>query len=207
MSGVGYLAGDLCTQREQATIAVTGAVHSSRQHLLLGISLDMLRKFARDHSIGPDMPTREVLHLIEEYTGPEDVSLAEVYSEEKMDSGAPAVGPASIFVSHAQSCRFLKLLEALEHYVQLNGLSAARTYFWIDIFSVRQASLDQDLYTVRNVQLRVGTVLLVLDPWDAPVCLTRCWYASNPAPAPPPPPRPSREPPPPSCARVPQVPL
>jgi hypothetical protein len=65
----------------------------------------------------------------------------------------------------------------------ITDFSLPQIFFWFDAFSVNQhRTLHDQQYTgewwrtifARNIEA-IGTVLLVLTPWNDPVPLTRAW--------------------------------
>jgi hypothetical protein len=104
-------------------------------HLSLGVSLACLREFARTHGVTEQQTTAGIVALVREETSASRLSFAEqraaLDDAHKLASdGAPAVGRASVFVSHAQACQFLKMLDALDAHVAAYKLPRAGTYFW-----------------------------------------------------------------------------
>ncbi len=85
-----------------------------------------------------------------------------------------AIGEPTAFVSHAWRTSFADLVDALR------GQAQPGQYYWLDIFVINQhgtASLPDDFWTVTFMDMidRIGTALLVLEPWDSPVALSRAW--------------------------------
>ena len=86
----------------------------------------------------------------------------------------------TVFVSHAWDALFLDFVAALE------SSYASETFqrLWIDIFAVPQNEQDRpwddddpDAFydVVDNILLSIGTVAVVLAPFDQPVRITRAW--------------------------------
>lgn len=107
-------------------------------HLLLGVSPAYMRAFARRHALGARAPTLALGALARELTADSRRSLAEdarARGETTSSESAPAqpaVGPASVFVSHAQQASFLKLVDAVDAHVAMHALDGATTYCWLD---------------------------------------------------------------------------
>mmetsp|Transcript_9676 Transcript_9676/g.25040 ORF Transcript_9676/g.25040 Transcript_9676/m.25040 type:complete len:358 (-) Transcript_9676:58-1131(-) len=144
-------------------------------HMLLGVSLPYMREFARRHGYDADTPSHLVRELVLELTAPTLRSMAECLVEDRTKGGLPAVGIATLFVSHAHACSYHRMVDAVEAHFELHELDLARTFVWLDIFSVRQHSVDTEIGLIGLVEQRIGRVVMVLDPWDKPVCLTRVW--------------------------------
>jgi hypothetical protein len=85
-----------------------------------------------------------------------------------------AIGEPTAFVSHAWRTPFVDLVNALRDKAQPGQ------YYWLDIFVINQHgtdSLPDDFWTVTFMDMikRIGTALLVLEPWDSPIALSRAW--------------------------------
>eukprot|EP00746_Dinoflagellata_sp_MGD_P083060 gnl/MRDRNA2_/MRDRNA2_33040_c0_seq1.p1 gnl/MRDRNA2_/MRDRNA2_33040_c0~~gnl/MRDRNA2_/MRDRNA2_33040_c0_seq1.p1 ORF type:complete len:463 (+),score=21.04 gnl/MRDRNA2_/MRDRNA2_33040_c0_seq1:141-1391(+) len=88
--------------------------------------------------------------------------------------GSPMVGTSSFFVSHSWLQLFSVLLSTIESFRRDQGNNI---YFWFDCFAINQhmvnkeGELDQLSDTVRAC----GSLLLVANPWNKPLPLTRVW--------------------------------
>ena len=86
-------------------------------------------------------------------------------------------GRATAFVSHAWRCSFAKLVSALARREQGRCRSAGIEYYWLDIYSkdkfIINAAHTADELT--NVVRATGRLLLIMDPWHGPLCVTRVW--------------------------------
>jgi hypothetical protein len=110
--------------------------------------------------------------------------------------GAPHVAPATLFVSHAWLYLFVDLLTALEGHAAQPGAEdagdaatggppvpeRATPYYWLDVMTCSQhtaapaaVSPDWWSHTFRDSVASIGATVLVLQPWRAPVPLTRAW--------------------------------
>lgn len=104
-----------------------------------------------------------------------------VVHDSSTDSDVAAVGPASYFVSHAWSFRFLELCDALNrHFLGLKEEERRTTFWFLDIFCVNQwlpPSTGPLFYEEEFQQTirRIGAVLSVCIPALRPVVSTRCW--------------------------------
>lgn len=196
------------------------------QHLLLGVSLAFVREFAMEQCVGPTEPTYAVAAEIRSQTAETGSSIAEQVSERRTKNGMPAVAQANLFVSHAQSCSFLKMLEAIDAHLELHDLDPATTFLWLgkrcslachccrarcytiiaaapnaatfhddarrtvanltqrfappdllatDVFCIRQNRVARDVMHIGTIERMIGNVVMVLDPWHEPVCLSRVW--------------------------------
>lgn len=145
-------------------------------HLLLGVTFTFVREYCEEHHLCAEgITSRDVGARILELTRTTKRSVAEMCAKKKARTGEPAVGPAEIFVSHAHSCSFVKMLDAVEAYLATHGLDPNTTYLWIDLFSLRQHAINTEVVHIAAIERQVGLVVLVVDPWDKPVALTRVW--------------------------------
>ena len=99
------------------------------------------------------------------------------------------VGNATKFVSHAWKYNFNEVVETLEDSLtkNLNSNSIVDShsndtseYLWFDILVVNQHMSDIRDFTWWKTEFQeaiheIGTVLLVLAPWEKPIPLTRSW--------------------------------
>jgi len=69
----------------------------------------------------------------------------------------------------------VNLIDALELHLAMEGLDEARTFFWIDLFSIRQRDIATDVIHIGAIIRHVGRMVSVIEPWDRPVCLQRVW--------------------------------
>jgi hypothetical protein len=65
---------------------------------------------------------------------------AKVASARRAPTARPrkVVSRAGLFVSHAQCCGFVKMLDAVEAHCELHKLAVEETYLWIDMDAIRQ---------------------------------------------------------------------
>jgi hypothetical protein len=92
-------------------------------------------------------------------------------------SGDARIQPATWFVSHAWKYKFLDLFKALEAFFADKG---GVIIIWLDLFSTSQHSTfskppewwQQTFITAIG---QMGQMVMVMTPWDNPICLTRAW--------------------------------
>ena len=92
-------------------------------------------------------------------------------------AGDARIQPATWFVSHAWKYKFLDLVKALEAFFADKG---GVVIIWLDLFSSSQHSTfskppewwQQTFVTAIG---RMGQMVMVMTPWDNPICLTRAW--------------------------------
>jgi hypothetical protein len=92
----------------------------------------------------------------------------------------PYHGKANVFVSHAWANPFLDLVEALEVWLRRSRISELECYFWIDLFIVNQHDTEQRPFEwwetlFRQSMCDIGRALVVLNPWNNPVYVSRAW--------------------------------
>jgi hypothetical protein len=91
--------------------------------------------------------------------------------------GDARIQPATWFVSHAWRYKFLDLVKALEAFFADKG---GGVVIWLDLFSTSQHSTfskppewwQQTFVTAIG---QMGQMVMVMTPWDNPICLTRAW--------------------------------
>jgi len=99
--------------------------------------------------------------------------------EQLQAEGDDGIGIATWFVSHAWMCTFVELLEALEHFFagEPQGLD---TVIWLDLVSTSQHGTftrapEWWRQTFKLAIQSMGSMVMVMAPWDKPVTLTRAW--------------------------------
>lgn len=100
-------------------------------HLLLGVSPVFMRAFAIAHGVKSDAKGVDVAELIRNLAQSTGKSICEMSRDERTADGHPAVGRATLFVSHAQSCTFSKLCDAIDHHCLMHGLVLSSTFVWV----------------------------------------------------------------------------
>jgi hypothetical protein len=167
-----------------------------------GVSLAALRAFAAEHSGrrfdlgGTSLPFEELTteQVVDAIIRPATLCAGAggapgTYVQLLQGRGAadacsaPHVAPATLFVSHTWLYRFLDLLAALEGHAGPPGaVDAPPPYYWLDVMTCSQhaashAAVPPDWWshTFRDSVASIGATVLVLQPWSAPVPLTRAW--------------------------------
>jgi hypothetical protein len=103
------------------------------------------------------------------------VTKLSLFAQMKQDGDA-RVQPATWFVSHAWRYQFLDLVRALEAFFA----DRSGVVIWLDLFSTSQHSTFSKppewwQQTFVSAIGRMGQMVMVMTPWDNPVCLTRAW--------------------------------
>ena len=141
----------------------------------LGVSIGFLRKFAS--KVDDKKTTTDVCN---EIVIPEtkDRACAYIALLEGLcdENGVPYVGEATVFVSHAWKYNFSIPLDVMMKHAEENPGS----YFWFDLFINNQNVASNLPYTwwtntFQSSIESIGSVLLVLSPWNDPIPLTRAW--------------------------------
>ncbi|KAJ3311527.1 Kinesin light chain 3 [Blyttiomyces sp. JEL0837] len=91
-----------------------------------------------------------------------------------------AVQIADIFISHAWSYSFLDMIDAIHEYAIENNKKPSDLYVWLDLVSNPQHGAEERPFswwktTFINAIRDIKEVVLVLQPWDDPIPLTRAW--------------------------------
>jgi hypothetical protein len=90
------------------------------------------------------------------------------------------VAPATVFVSHAHSCSFRSLVDGLKQLVADLPPHAPLPFLWLD-FLCLDLHLPQNIpqewwsTTFKHAIQQVGHTVMLLQPWDSPIALTRAW--------------------------------
>jgi hypothetical protein len=92
-------------------------------------------------------------------------------------AGDVRVQPATCHVSHVWCYKFLDVVRALETFFANNG---GGVVIWLDVFSKSQHSTFSEppeglRQTFISAIGRMGQMVMVMTPWDNPICLTRAW--------------------------------
>ncbi|KAJ3377234.1 Kinesin light chain 3 [Entophlyctis sp. JEL0112] len=90
------------------------------------------------------------------------------------------VAESNWFVSHAWRYQFVEVVDALAHFFAGRGISPMDAIIWFDMFSNSQhdtsiRSFDWWQTTFRSAIQKIGQVVMVLQPFNSPITLTRAW--------------------------------
>ncbi len=148
----------------------------------LGVRLAYFRVFIAACAGGrvalEGLTTGEVIQrFVKPRTEASKLSLCEQLLSDGGD-GAAFVATAKVFLSHAWMYLFLDMAEAVER--RFRGGAEPDPVVWLDAFSVSQhKSGDRGFEwwnsTFLNAVGSMGEVVMVIQPWRAPVPLTRAW--------------------------------
>ncbi|KAJ3295359.1 Kinesin light chain 3 [Borealophlyctis nickersoniae] len=95
-----------------------------------------------------------------------------------LEKDSSAVGRATWFISHAWQYEFLDVVDALKHH--FHESSTPDVIVWFDLFSNSQHDIGAKPFTwwtgiFTNAISELGSVLMILHPWNNPVTLGRAW--------------------------------
>ncbi|KAI9348710.1 hypothetical protein BDR26DRAFT_710084 [Obelidium mucronatum] len=116
--------------------------------------------------------------LVRPMTERTKLSLCDQY---KLDPArAPLIKDAQWFVSHAWMNPFLNVVDALVTFYTDAGMDLDTTHVWFDIFSNSQHDTNLKPFewwqtTFMDAIEKIGNVVMILEPFQNPVCLTRVW--------------------------------
>lgn len=143
-----------------------------------GVTLGFFREFI-DNVCGGEANVAHMTttNVCETFIKPQTAAEQRSYCELLVRQEHPDVGVADVFISHAWSCRFLDVYDALTHHFRHES---PHLCLWFDLFSNNQhATLDRDFDwwcgTFKGAIGAMQHVVMVLAPWHDPVPLTRAW--------------------------------
>jgi hypothetical protein len=124
--------------------------------------------------------------VMERFVKPRTAASLLSLCEQLMSDGGDEAGfvaTARVFLSHAWKYLFLDVADAVERRFRVGGGAGAEDsdpVLWFDVFSVSQhKSGERDFAwwnsTFLNAVGSMGEVVMVMQPWSAPVPLTRVW--------------------------------
>lgn len=140
----------------------------------LGVSFSFLLKIKNDPRYSEGMDTSAIKKaIVLPDTLERKCAYIDLYAGENDAKGRLYVSRATAFVSHAWQYTFDLPLDVM----QTHSKSDPNAYFWYDVFINNQHVLaDTDLGAAFQDSItEIGTVLLVMSPWNNPIPLTRAW--------------------------------
>ena len=156
---------------------------ASRPFPLLGITIEGIFDFI-DTCGGKQalegLTTTEVCEKFVKEMTKENLSS---YCDMKLSSKNSQVKRATVFISHAWKYKFLNVLDALQEHFPANAVDSNGETFvlWFDLFSNNQHGLDAPppfewwCDTFMNAIKTLGRVVMIMEPWENPIPLTRVW--------------------------------
>ncbi len=114
--------------------------------------------------------------VCEKFVKPATAELRCSYCDMMRLTNSPAVGMATVFISHAWAYRFLDVCEALMFHFKDN----LDTIVWFDLFAVNQHTTTLKPFewwttTFQSAIKDFGETVMVFAPWQDPVPLRRAW--------------------------------
>jgi len=100
-------------------------------------------------------------------------SLAELYRGQ-LGRVRPPVGKIRFFVSHAWSCKFHKLVEAIESF-ERGSAERVGAYYFIDYFAINQWESADELKSLGSLIKGSDALVLVVSPLKQPTPMSRAW--------------------------------
>jgi tetratricopeptide (TPR) repeat protein len=124
--------------------------------------------------------TRDLKPLVQKLTRQSGLSLCSQLDACTTHCGL--VANSNWFISHAWDYKFLDVMEAVKIFVdkEYDIHSTDEVVIWMDFFSVSQhvqGVLPFKWYSTIFMEAvtNIGNVLMVMEPWDDPLTLTRAW--------------------------------
>ena len=136
-------------------LGVSWEVIQGFRSLIQDMSIDLLAAAAYRKgpisNIAPDDPAWHTRDICEQLIKPITrcgCSYSELLAGLSSGSDDHQAAPANVFVSHAWDCPFEQVCSALEtffdsEHARSKGLTQGNTFFWFDIFSVRQRNSEE----------------------------------------------------------------
>ena len=139
----------------------------------LGVSLPFLKLMRNDPRFREEMTTTDFCNEIAmPDTKERKCAYIELYAGKRDEKGRLYIAPATAFVSHAWKYKFVLPYDVMEKHDDPNA------YFWFDVFINNQHTATANTFewwktTFQQAIAKIGTVLLVMSPWNAPIPLSR----------------------------------
>ncbi|KAJ3283000.1 Kinesin light chain 3 [Borealophlyctis nickersoniae] len=97
--------------------------------------------------------------------------------DQLVEETSSAVGRATWFISHAWKYEFLDVVDAVKHHFETSNPDVI---VWFDLFSNSQHDTAAKPFpwwtgTFTNAISELGSVLMILHPWNNPITLGRAW--------------------------------
>ena len=147
----------------------------------MGVSATFIRHFIQQYGVKGNMTTEQVCDtIITQATAARKCTYIDLLEGQLDDQGKPFTGPATVFVSHAWSCKTLDVFATMLGFADKDGEDGSEVFFWFDAFCNNQHDLASKPFewfsdVLKDCIASIGTVLQVMTPWDDPVPLKRAW--------------------------------
>jgi len=114
--------------------------------------------------------------VCEKFIKPPTFAQKSSYCELLRSQNHPAVGTATVFISHAWKYYFLDVVDALVDFFK----DDTNIFIWFDMFSNNQHkavdfNFDWWCNTFKSAIKQFGHTVMIISPWSDPVTLTRAW--------------------------------
>jgi len=141
-----------------------------------GVKLSYIREFYDACGGREKLEGLSTIQVNDLFQKPMTASSKLSFCEYLKNTNHPAVGIATVFISHAWLYTFLDVVDALEHHFR----DTPDIVVWFDVFSNNQhraGELDFEWWatTFKSAIQDFGHTVMVLAPWQDPVPLTRGW--------------------------------
>ena len=139
----------------------------------LGVSLPFLKLMRNHPRFREEMTTTDFCNEIAmPDTKERKCAYIELFAGKRDEKGRLYIAPATAFVSHAWKYKFVLPYDVMEHHDDPDA------YFWFDVFINNQHTATTNTFewwktTFQQAIVKIGTVLLVMSPWNAPIPLSR----------------------------------
>ena len=148
----------------------------------LGVSAGFLRAFQSRwrHVIGGWTTEQVCQQLVKPLTSRRGRSVC----EDLQAAGGGDAGEATLFLSHTWGNQFLDTVDAaLGAAAEAEAAAGGVVYMWFDVFSTSQhCALDipssEWMRVFRQAIEKMGSLAMVLQPWNDPLALKRAWCAA-----------------------------
>jgi hypothetical protein len=155
---------------------------------LNGVSLQLLRDFAREFGIDDETTARDVCaRHVKPTTQGTRSALVTVLQGARDGAGALWCDKPTHFISYAWTYPFRLIIDILECFEEEQPPPAGTAnFYFLDQFSLNQHTLvtedanqtemqERVVAALEGQMLKAGHVLMCLHPWDRPVPLSRAW--------------------------------
>eukprot|EP01035_Chromulina_nebulosa_P031752 gene31752-42345_t len=161
---------------------IASELPTSRPFPLLGITMNGILEFV-DKCGGKDkfqgLTTTDVCErIVKNLT----IEHASSYCD-MLKGDTSIIKQATVFISHAWKFQFLNVLDALLRHFSPEAVDSYGNEYvlWFDLFSNNQHGLDAPppfewwCETFMNAVKTLGKVVMIMEPWENPIPLTRVW--------------------------------
>lgn len=174
------LTADLDVSRSTRASKTSGIFDNLSKLDVVGVSIEFIRKFMLDHENMTHFSTFTTSdacsNIIIPACTPTKCAYIDLFAGKCDENGKPFLSKASVFVSHAWKYKLVEPVDVMEQYAE----EVPDAYFWFDLFQNNQINAPNLPYdwwktTFMETISSIGTVLLVLSPWNDPIPITRAW--------------------------------